>query len=311
MIEISGLRKRYGALQVLDGLDLVIAPGRVTAVVGPNAAGKTTLIKSILGLTRPDSGTISIDGREIDDGGQYRARIGYMPQIARYPDNLTAADLFAMMSDLRGDAVPQDEELVDSLGLRSQLEKPLRVLSGGTRQKVNAALAFLFSPSVLFLDEPTAGLDPISSRVVKDKIAEGARAESNVRVDVARDERARGVGRRHRVPGRRTHPLCGVDPRSQENDASVEPRARDRPRSRDGRGRMTTIVRKIARYGVRDLVRSRWLLGYAGFFAIATWSLLRFSDTETKALLSLVNVVLLVVPLANLVFGAMYLYGAL
>jgi len=73
---------------------------------------------------------------------------------------------------------------------------------------------------------------------------------------------------------------------------------------------MTPIVRKIASYGVRDLVRSRWLLAYAGFFLIATWALLRFSDTEGKALLSLVNVVLLVVPLANLVFGAMYLYGA-
>ena len=73
---------------------------------------------------------------------------------------------------------------------------------------------------------------------------------------------------------------------------------------------MTTIVRKIARYGIRDLIRSRWLLGYAGFFAIATSALLRFSDSETKALLSLVNVVLFVVPLANLVFGAMYLYGA-
>jgi len=171
MIEIRDLRKRYGALQVLDGLDLVIAPGRVTAVVGPNAAGKTTLIKSILGLTRPDTGTIRVDGREIDEAGRYRARIGYMPQIARYPDNLTGADLFAMMSDLRCDAVSRDEDLVDSLGLRPQLAKPLRVLSGGTRQKVNAALAFLFSPSVLFLDEPTAGLDPISSRVVKDKIA--------------------------------------------------------------------------------------------------------------------------------------------
>jgi Cu-processing system permease protein len=73
---------------------------------------------------------------------------------------------------------------------------------------------------------------------------------------------------------------------------------------------MTTIVRKIARYGVRDLMRSRWLLGYSLFFAVATWALLRFSDNETKALLSLVNVVLFVVPLANLVFGAMYLYGA-
>jgi Cu-processing system ATP-binding protein len=171
MIEIRGLRKRYGALQVLDGVDLVIHPARVTAVVGPNAAGKTTLIKSVLGLTRPDAGMIRVDGRPIDTSGDYRARIGYMPQIARFPENLTGADLFAMMRDLRGDSTLRDEELVDSLGLRTQLHKPLRVLSGGTRQKVNAALAFHFSPSTLFLDEPTAGLDPISSSVVKDKIA--------------------------------------------------------------------------------------------------------------------------------------------
>ena len=171
MIEIQSLRKRYGALQVLDGVDLIIHPGRVTAVVGPNAAGKTTLIKSVLGLTRPDSGTIHVNGREIDDAGGYRAGIGYMPQIARFPDNLTGADLFAMMSDLRADASSRNEELIDALGLRAQLQKPLRILSGGTRQKVNAALAFHFSPAILFLDEPTAGLDPISSRVVKDKIA--------------------------------------------------------------------------------------------------------------------------------------------
>jgi Cu-processing system ATP-binding protein len=170
MIEIQSLRKRYGPLQVLDGVDLVIHPGRVTAVVGPNAAGKTTLIKSILGLTRPDSGRINVNGREIDEAGDYRASIGYMPQMARYPDNLTGADLFAMMCDLRADVASRDDELVDALGLRSQLHKPLRVLSGGTRQKVNAALAFHFSPSILFLDEPTAGLDPISSSVVKDKI---------------------------------------------------------------------------------------------------------------------------------------------
>ena len=171
MIEIHGLRKRYGALQVLDGIDLVMHPGRVTAVVGPNAAGKTTLIKSVLGLTRPDAGTIHVDGREIDASGGYRAKIGYMPQIARFPENLTGADLFTMMGDLRGDTSSRDEELIDSLGLRAQLHKPLRVLSGGTRQKVNAALAFHFAPSMLFLDEPTAGLDPIASSIVKDKIA--------------------------------------------------------------------------------------------------------------------------------------------
>src|SRR4029079_9580838 len=80
MIEIYGLRKRYGALQVLDGVDLVIAPGRVTAVLGPNAAGKTTLIKSILGLTHPDAGTILVNGTEIEPSGAYRSDIGYMPQ---------------------------------------------------------------------------------------------------------------------------------------------------------------------------------------------------------------------------------------
>jgi Cu-processing system ATP-binding protein len=92
-----------------------------------------------------------------------------MPQIARYPDNLTGADLFAMMADLR--RMPaRDVELVESLGLNDHLDKPLRVLSGGTRQKINAALAFLFAPRILILDESTAGLDPASSAVLKDKI---------------------------------------------------------------------------------------------------------------------------------------------
>ena len=169
MIELRGVRKRFGALQVLDGVDLTIRPGRVTAVVGPNGAGKTTLIKSVLGLTRPDEGTILLDGAPVDPQGRYRAAIGYMPQIARFPENLTGADLFAMMRDLRH-AAPRDEELIERLGLREHLDKPLRVLSGGTRQKVNIAMAFLFAPSVLILDEPTAGLDPVSAGIVKGKV---------------------------------------------------------------------------------------------------------------------------------------------
>ena len=180
MIELSGVRKRFGALQVLDGVDLVIAPGRVTAVLGPNSAGKTTLIKSILGLTRVDAGRILVAGEPIDSDGRYRANIGYMPQIARFPENLTAADLFAMMADLRHSGT-RDVELIDTLGLRASLDKPLRVLSGGTRQKVNAALAFLFAPQILFLDEPTAGLDPMASSIMKDKVvAERARGRTIV-----------------------------------------------------------------------------------------------------------------------------------
>jgi Cu-processing system ATP-binding protein len=169
MIQLRGIRKQFGAVRVLDGIDLDIRAGRVTAIVGPNSAGKTTLIKSLLGLTTPDEGTVSIDGAKTDREGAYRGVIGYMPQIARYPENLTGTDLFAMMSDLRR-MKARDDELVDTLNLREHLDKPLRVLSGGTRQKINAALAFLFAPRILILDEPTAGLDPASSGVLKDKI---------------------------------------------------------------------------------------------------------------------------------------------
>ena len=178
MIQFQGIRKRFGAVQVLDGIDLTIRSGRVTAIVGPNSAGKTTLIKTMLGLTSSDEGVVVIDGAVTDREGAYRAGIGYMPQIARYPENLTGADLFKMMADLRR-MTARDVELIESLGLHDHLEKPLRVLSGGTRQKINAALAFLFAPGILILDEPTAGLDPASSAVLKDKIrAEQARGRT-------------------------------------------------------------------------------------------------------------------------------------
>ena len=176
MIEISALTKRFGTLEVLRGLDLRITRGRVTAIVGPNAAGKTTLIKSILGLTRPDAGAIRIDGRDIiGDGDAYRARIGYMPQAPRLPEHLTGAEVLAMLRDLRGADTPVDESLLDAFAMRGELGKQLRTLSGGTRQKVNAVAAFLFAPDLLILDEPTAGLDPMASAVLKDRIL-GARA---------------------------------------------------------------------------------------------------------------------------------------
>jgi Cu-processing system ATP-binding protein len=171
MLEITGLTKRFGKLTVLDGVDLTARAGRVTAVLGPNGAGKTTLIKSVLGLARPDGGAIRLGG-DVVSGDAYRARIGYMPQLARFPENLSAAELIAMVKDLRGatDPTALDEELIARFDLAPHLRKPLRALSGGTRQKVNAVLAFLFRPALLILDEPTAGLDPIASGVLKDKI---------------------------------------------------------------------------------------------------------------------------------------------
>jgi len=170
ILQVTGVCKRFGALDILRSVDLTVGAGRVVAIVGPNGAGKTTLIKSVLGLTRPDSGRITLSGTDVLGANAYRAAIGYMPQIARFPENLTGAELIALLKDLRGPTAQLDTELIDCFGLEEALEKPLRVLSGGTRQKVNAAMAFLFSPELLILDEPTAGLDPLSSSALKDKI---------------------------------------------------------------------------------------------------------------------------------------------
>jgi Cu-processing system ATP-binding protein len=170
MIQIRELRKRFGRLTALDGVSLQVATGRTTAVLGPNGAGKTTLIKSILGLVRPDSGEIVLGGERLNGTVDYRARIGYMPQIARYPENLTAREIIRMIRDLRSEETEVDLGLVQALRVEPELDKPFRTLSGGNRQKVSAVLAFLFRPDILFLDEPTAGLDPVSSSVLKDRV---------------------------------------------------------------------------------------------------------------------------------------------
>lgn len=176
MITIRNLRKRYGSLEVLQGIDVNIQPGKVTGIVGPNAAGKTTLIKSILGLTRADSGKIEVDGVRVNGDETYRRKIGYMPQTAHFPSNLTGGELLAMLRDIRPDATDVDEDLIRGFGLGLELTKKLNNLSGGTKQKINAVAAFMFRPELLILDEPTAGLDPKSSSVLKDKILADRRA---------------------------------------------------------------------------------------------------------------------------------------
>ena len=170
MIEARHITKTFGTLRVLDDLSLSIGPRRITGLVGPNAAGKTTLAKIILGLTKADSGTLEIDGTRIGADESYRSRIGYMPQMPRFPENLSARELFEMLTDLRRPTRPVDDELIERFSFAGALDKPIRMLSGGTRQKVNAVIAFLFRPDLLILDEPTAGLDPVSSGILKDKI---------------------------------------------------------------------------------------------------------------------------------------------
>ena len=170
MIDFVGVTKRFGAAPVLRGVNLRVRPGRVLGLIGPNGAGKTTLIKLLLGLAHPTAGEILVGGENIACGEAYRARIGYMPQIARFPDNLTARELFDTVRALRSDSANVDDEMIARLALEPHLDKPLRVLSGGTRQKVNACLALLFRPPLLVLDEPTSSLDPLSSALLKDKI---------------------------------------------------------------------------------------------------------------------------------------------
>ncbi len=169
-VEFRALSKRFGRLTALDAVDVRVARGRVTALVGPNGAGKSTLIKCLLGLVRPDEGEVVLDGTALDGGWEYRGGIGYMPQAPRFPDNLTGRELVEMLRDLRRGLAPADVELLEWFGASGALDRPVRVLSGGTRQKLNAAIAFLFRPHLLILDEPTAGLDPLASGVLKDKI---------------------------------------------------------------------------------------------------------------------------------------------
>lgn len=171
MIRAEKIEKKFGNISVLKGVDAHFESGQVVSVIGPNSSGKTTLIKCILGMVVADKGKISFDGRDIANDFTYREHIGYMPQIGRYPENMKIGQLFSMMKDIRKNhSTNLDEELIQEYGIKEMFNKPMHTLSGGTTQKVSAALAFLFNPKVLILDEPTAGLDPLASEILKAKI---------------------------------------------------------------------------------------------------------------------------------------------
>lgn len=170
MISINNISKHFGKLTALNNVSTTCDRGECIALIGPNGSGKTTLIKSILGMVLPDSGTITFKGKNIAGNWQYREEIGYMPQIGKYPDNMTIGQILDMMKDIRNKKTALDEDLIRSFSIDRLMDKRMRTLSGGTTQKVSAALAFLFNPAVLILDEPTAGLDPVASELFKQKI---------------------------------------------------------------------------------------------------------------------------------------------
>ena len=161
MIEIKELHKRFGKNLVLKGVDLSINEGGIFAILGPNGSGKTTLIKSILGMVIPNKGEIDIQDKNVLKAHEYRNNINYLPQIANFPSNLTVKELIKMVKNLRPKAAA-DQDLIDLFRLEPFLDKKLGNLSGGTKQKVNIILTFMFDSELIILDEPTTGLDPIS-----------------------------------------------------------------------------------------------------------------------------------------------------
>lgn len=161
MINIKDLHKSFGKIKVLTGIDLEIKHGGIFAVLGPNGSGKTTLIKCILGMVVPDSGSIEINGASILGKYLYRNDIDYLPQIARFPGNLKVKELIKMIREIRSKTADPNE-LIQIFGLEAVMNQRLGVLSGGTKQKVNLVLTFMFDSPVIILDEPTTGLDPVS-----------------------------------------------------------------------------------------------------------------------------------------------------
>ena len=170
MISFINIHKKFGRIKVLDNVSLEVKPAKSYALIGPNGSGKTTLIKSLLGLVIPTSGEILFQEKSIFHDWKYRENLGYMPQTGRYPENISVGQLVDMMKNIRPNQEKVDEELIDAFKLYKIYDKKMHSLSGGTRQKVSAALAFLFNTPVLILDEPTAGLDPISVEILKEKI---------------------------------------------------------------------------------------------------------------------------------------------
>ncbi|AJA70347.1 ABC transporter ATP-binding protein [Myroides odoratimimus] len=169
MIAINDLHKKFGEIQVLKGIDLSIEEG-VIAILGPNGSGKTTLNKCILGMVFPDKGTICINDQEISKNWNYRKDIDYLPQIANFPNNITVLELIKMIKDLRNEKSIDESYYIDIFKLSPFLNKKLNKLSGGTKQKVNLLLTFLFDNPILILDEPTTGLDPAALIILKELI---------------------------------------------------------------------------------------------------------------------------------------------
>ena len=178
MIELKHISKSFGKKELFNDLSYTFKPEGITAVLGPNGSGKTTMLKMILGLYFPDSGSIKYKGQELHSHWKNRESISYLPQQIRFPENLSVKELINMMTDLR-DANANAGEWLEHFEVDLLLNNKVGTLSGGQKQKLNFCLALMFPSDLLILDEPSAGLDPVTMIKVKEairtKVKEGKR----------------------------------------------------------------------------------------------------------------------------------------
>lgn len=170
MIQIKSLNKSFSSTTALANFNYEFETGKITTIVGPNGSGKTTLMKCILGFLMPDSGNIFIGGNSIIGKTEFKNQIGYMSQKPSFPENLSVAEIIALLKDLRGAENEYDESLIDDFEFAPEMKKQFKSLSGGNKQKLNAIVTFLFNPKIILMDEPTAGLDPYAAFILKKKI---------------------------------------------------------------------------------------------------------------------------------------------
>jgi ABC-2 type transport system ATP-binding protein len=177
-IAVSGLRKAYGDKIVLDGIDLEVQAGTVFALLGPNGAGKTTTVNVLTTLMKADGGTVRVAGHDIaTEAKAVRAAIGVTGQFAAVDDLLTGQENLRLMVDLQGGDKQVVGELLERFELVESAQKPVSTYSGGMRRKLDLAMTLVGNPRIIFLDEPTTGLDPRSRRtmwtIVRELVADG------------------------------------------------------------------------------------------------------------------------------------------
>lgn len=179
VINVSKLSKRFGSFTAVDAISFSVQRGEIFGFLGANGAGKTTAMKMLIGISRPSSGTATVAGFDVEkEAEQIKANIGYMSQKFSLYEDLTVRENIRFFGGIYGlksqDLKQKSEALIETLGLHSQADTMVASLPLGWRQKLSFSIAILHSPTIVFLDEPTGGVDPITRRQFWDMIYEAA-----------------------------------------------------------------------------------------------------------------------------------------